>query len=231
MALVLAGGTGSRMGHPKQFIELLGSPALCYVLRAFEEAPEVAQIYVVGDRGRIENLAEEAGISKYAGCASPGETRSLSTKSGLSLVAGLGSETIVLVHDGSRCLVTPSLVGRVVASIRVSDADGTIPALPVSDTVKVAKNGTVLETLDRTKLWAVQTPQAFRLGLIRRVYAGPEERLRAATDDASLIEEAGGRVLLVEGEKTNIKLTTPEDLILAEAILDARRGARKGAGD
>ncbi|HEX2098301.1 MAG TPA: 2-C-methyl-D-erythritol 4-phosphate cytidylyltransferase [Rubrobacteraceae bacterium] len=226
---MLAGGTGSRMGRPKQYIELLGVPALLYALHAFEKAPEVTRIYVVGDRGGVESLVEEVDISKYSGCASPGETRSLSTRSGLSLIANLGPETLVLVHDGSRCLVTSSLVGRVVAAMRVSGTDGVIPALPISDTVKVAKSGTVLKTLDRTKLYTVQTPQAFRLGLLRRAYAGPEERLRAATDDASLIEEAGGRVLVVEGEKTNIKLTTPEDLILAEAILRTRYGVREGA--
>jgi 2-C-methyl-D-erythritol 4-phosphate cytidylyltransferase len=228
VALVLAGGTGSRMGRPKQFIELLGVPALLYALRAFEKAPEVTRICVVGDRGRVEGLAEEGGISKYSGCAPPGESRSLSTRSGLSLVADLGPETLVLIHDGSRCLLTPNLVGRVVASMRVSDANGVVPALPISDTVKVAKDGTVLETLDRTRLYVVQTPQAFRLGLLRRVYAGSEERLRAATDDASLIEEAGGRILVAEGEKTNIKLTVPEDLILAEAILGTRQRVRQG---
>lgn len=106
-------------------------------------------------------------------------------------------------------------------------ADGIVPALPVSDTVKVAKNGTVLETLDRTKLFAAQTPQAFRLGSLREIYAGPEERLQVATDDASLVERAGGRVVVVAGEKTNIKLTSPEDLILAEAILAAREGVRR----
>jgi 2-C-methyl-D-erythritol 4-phosphate cytidylyltransferase len=225
VALVLAGGTGSRMGRPKQFIDLLGVPALLYTLRAFQEAPEVARIYAVGDRARIENLVEEAGISKYAGCALPGESRSLSTCSGLSLLEE-GSETFVLIHDGSRCLITPDLVRRVV-STAVGDpgVDGVVPALPVSDTIKVAENGTVLETLDRAKLHAVQTPQAFRLGLLREVYAGSEERFRAATDDASLVERTGGRVLVVAGEKTNIKLTSPEDLLLAEAILGARAAA------
>ncbi len=226
MALVLAGGTGSRMGRPKQFIELLGSPALLYALRAFEETSEVARIYAVGDRARIEDLVEEAGISKYAGCASPGESRSLSTHSGLSLLEE-SPETVVLVHDGSRCLVTPDLVRRVVAAA-VGDpgADGVVPVVPVPDTIKVVENGAVLETLDRSKLRAVQTPQAFRLGLLRKAYAGSEERLRAATDDASLVESAGGRVLVVAGEKTNIKLTTPEDLILAEAILSTRHEVR-----
>ncbi len=100
-----------------------------------------------------------------------------------------------------------------------------IPALPVSDTIKVAENCSVSQTLDRGKLHAAQTPQAFRLGVLRRIYAAPEKVLRDATDDASLVEDAGGRVTMVAGEKTNIKLTTPEDLILAEAILVAREGA------
>ncbi len=226
MALVLSGGTGSRMGRPKQFIELLDVPALLYTLRAFQEAPEVERVYTVGDRARIEDLVEEAGISKYAGCAPPGESRSLSTRSGLLLLEE-APETVVLVHDGSRCLLTPDLVRRVVAAVVGDpDADGVIPALPVSDTTKVVENGTVLKTLDRAKLYAVQTPQAFRLRSLREAYAASEERLGAATDDASLVEKAGGRVLVVAGEKTNIKLTSPEDLILAEAILRARANAK-----
>jgi 2-C-methyl-D-erythritol 4-phosphate cytidylyltransferase len=229
VALVLSGGTGSRMGRPKQFIELLGVPALLYALRAFQEAPEVGRIYAVGDQCRVENLVEEAGISKYAGCAPPGESRSLSTRSGLLLLEET-PETVILVHDGSRCLVTPDLIRNVVAAVAGDpSADGVIPALPVPDTTKVVENGTIVETLDRTRLYAVQTPQAFRLGVLRKAYAASEERLRAATDDAFLVEKVGGRVLVVAGERTNIKLTSPEDLILAEAILGARAGARAGA--
>ena len=229
VALVLAGGAGSRMGRPKQFIDLLGAPALLHALRAFEETPEVARIYSVGDHARVGELAVESGISKYVGCAPPGESRPLSARNGLRLCEDEEEGTLVLVHDGSRCLVTPGLIARVVAAVLGDPAaDGVVPALPVSDTVKVAENGTVLETLDRTKLHAVQTPQAFRLGLLRVIYAEPEERLRDATDDASLVERAGGHILIVEGEKTNIKLTSPEDLIFAEAILAARWGARHG---
>ncbi len=220
------------MGHPKQFIELLGRPALYHTFRAFEDAPAVDRVYAVGDKVRIEKLAKETGISKYAGCADPGETRSLSTRSGLLLCED-EEEAIVLIHDGSRCLITPGLIGRVVEAAR-GGADGVVPSLPVSDTIKVAETGSVTQTLDRAKLHAAQTPQAFRLGLLRRVYAAPEEVLRAATDDASLVENAGGRVVVVAGEKTNIKLTTPEDLVLAEAILLAREGAdhdeRRGVG-
>ena len=213
------------MGRPKQFIELLGVPALRYTLHAFEEAPEVAAIYAVGDETRIEDLVQQAGISKYAACAAPGEFRSLSTRNGLRL-CGEDPETIVLVHDGSRCLLTPRLIRRVVeAADARSRPDGVVPGVPVSDTIKVAGDGIVSETLDRTNLLAIQTPQAFRLGLLRRLHDLPEEHLRSATDDASLVERDGGRVEVVAGEKTNIKLTSPEDLLFAEAILAAREGA------
>jgi 2-C-methyl-D-erythritol 4-phosphate cytidylyltransferase len=212
------------MGRPKQFIELLGVPALHYTLRAFEETPEVARIYAVGDRQRIESLAQTAGISKYASCTKPGEARSFSTRNGLLLLPE-DPETIVLVHDGSRCLITPDLIKRVIGAAHgVSGPDGVVPGVPVSDTIKVARDGTVTETLDRTNLWAIQTPQAFRLGLLRRLHDSSEAYLRAATDDASLVERNGGRVEVIAGEKTNIKLTSPEDLVFAEAILAAREG-------
>ena len=217
------------MGRPKQFIELLGMPALHYTLQAFEESPEVATIYAVGDRQRIEALVQAAGITKYAACAEPGEARSLSTRNGLHLCAE-DPQTIVLVHDGSRCLVTPGVIKRVIrAAHGASEPDGVIPGVPVSDTIKVAREGNVAETLDRTNLWAVQTPQAFRLGLLRRLHDLPDEVLRAATDDASLVERDGGRVEVVAGEKTNIKLTSPEDLVFAEAILAVREGAAREA--
>lgn len=212
------------MGRPKQFIDLLGKPALYYTMGAFQEAPEINRIYAVGDRASIGRLAYESGISKYVGCAEPGETRALSTRSGLRMCAE-EEETVVLIHDGSRCLVTPDLIGRVVEAARTS-TDGVIPTVPVSDTIKIAENGCVGQTLDRSKLHATQTPQAFRLGLLKEVYAASEDILQFATDDASLIEQEGGRVEIVAGEKTNIKLTSPEDLVLAEAILTSRSGAR-----
>jgi len=208
------------MGRPKQFIDLRGRPALYYTLKAFEDCPAIGRIYAVGDRDRIKDLVYHAGIKKFAGCADPGEARSLSTRSGL-LLCEEDPNTVVLIHDGSRCLVTPALVRRVVAAAS-GDVDGVVPAVPVSDTIKVAENGSVSATLDRAQLRAVQTPQAFRLDTLRKVYAAPEERLRTATADASLVEDAGGCVAVVAGERTNIKLTSPDDLVLAEAILAAR---------
>nr|MBA2535016.1 2-C-methyl-D-erythritol 4-phosphate cytidylyltransferase [Rubrobacter sp.] len=153
------------------------------------------------------------------------EFRSLSTRNGL-LLCEEDPETVVLVHDGSRCLITPDLIRRVVeAASGESWPDGVVPGIPVSDTIKLASDGTVKKTIDRTNLSAVQTPQAFRLGLLRRLHDTPEEYLRAATDDASLLEREGGHIEIVAGEKTNIKLTSPEDLVFAEAILAAREGA------
>jgi 2-C-methyl-D-erythritol 4-phosphate cytidylyltransferase len=214
------------MGRPKQFIDLRGRPAFYYTLKAFEDCPAIGKIYAVGDRARIKELVYRAGIEKFAGCADPGEARSLSTRSGL-LLCDEDPETVVLIHDGSRCLITSDLVGRVVAAAN-GDVDGVVPAVPVSDTIKVAKNGSVSATLDRASLRAVQTPQAFRLDILRKVYTAPEERLRTATDDASLVEDAGGRVAVVAGERTNIKLTSPDDLVLAEAILAARGVGQDG---
>ncbi len=215
------------MGRPKQFLELGGRPALYHTLQAFEDAVSVGRIYAVGAAPRLEALARKAGISKYVRSGKPGEFRQLSTKSGLLLCEG-DPETVVLIHDGSRPLVTPALIDRVAeAALDDSAPDGVVPAMPVSDTVKVERDGEVVKTLDRTELRAVQTPQAFRLGLLRRLHEAPDEYLGAATDDASLVERNGGRVVLVEGERTNIKLTSPEDLVLAEAILAARAGNSK----
>lgn len=226
VALVLAGGLGTRMGRPKQFLELAGKPALQHTLRAFEDASSVDRIYAVGDAPRVGALARAAGISKYAACGEPGDFRQLSTRNGL-LLCEEDPGTVVLVHDGSRCLVAPDLIDRIARVALGEDApDGVVPATPVSDTVKVERDGEVVKTLDRTELRAVQTPQAFRLGLLRRLHEAPEEYLAAATDDASLVERDGGRVVLVGGDKTNIKLTSPEDLVLAEAILAARQSLR-----
>lgn len=233
VAIVLAGGVGSRMGRPKQFIDLLGRPALFHTLDAFEKCPAIEKIYTVGDEAGISTVAREHGVRKYAGCAEPGETRPLSTRSGL-LLCDEDPETIVLIHDGSRCLVTPDLIGRIVEAVE-GGADGAIPALPVSDTIKVANGDSVAKTLDRSELRAVQTPQAFRLGMLRTIFEAHEEVLTGATDDAYLVERAGGEVRLVDGERSNIKLTSPEDVILAEAILvsregrDASDGVRRGS--
>ena len=207
------------MGRPKQFIELRGEPALVHTLRAFEKVEEISRIYTVGDGGEIPALARRAGVGKFAGCASPGSSRSRSALNGIRLIDA-PPDTLVLIHDGSRCLVSPALIRRVVEASPRTDC--VIPALPVSDTVKVVEEDRVVKTLDRSELYAVQTPQAFRLSMLRRIYEHHAGVLDVATDDASLVELEGGVVRVVKGEKTNLKLTSPEDLILAEAILKAK---------
>jgi len=206
------------MGRYKQFIELQGKPALSYPLRAFESAPGVSGIYTVGDEPGISEMVRQMVLKKYAGCAKPGSSRSRSALNGVRLIDE-PPETPVLIHDGSRCLVTPSLIQCVIDAFY--GADCVIPALPASDTVKVVREGVVAKTLDRSELFSVQTPQAFRLGTLRRVYERHAGSLDSATDDASLVEMEGGTVKVVAGEKTNVKLTSPEDLVLAGAMLAA----------
>ena len=145
-----------------------------------------------------------------------GEHRSLSVRAALRAVAG----DPVVVHDAARPLVTPDLVERVLAAL--ADADCAIAAAPVTDTIKEARDGEVLRTLDRSALWAVQTPQAFRREALERALDQPEDVLAAATDDASLVEALGGTVRVVEAPRENLKVTTALDLRVAELLLGER---------
>jgi 2-C-methyl-D-erythritol 4-phosphate cytidylyltransferase len=145
-----------------------------------------------------------------------GAERSLSVKAALRAAAG----DPVIVHDAARPLVTPALVEACLAAL--ADADCAIAAAPVTDTVKEARDGEVIRTLDRTGLWAVQTPQAFRRDALERALDQPAEVLAAATDDASLVEALGGTVRIVEAPRENLKVTTPLDLRVAELLLAER---------
>jgi len=144
-----------------------------------------------------------------------GATRSASVRSGL---AAAGDAAAVVVHDAARPLVEPALFGATLAAL--ADADAAIAAARVPDTVKEAgADGIVVRTLDRSRLWAVQTPQAFRADVLHRALAAGEDVLRQATDDAWLVERAGGRVRVVESPPANFKVTTPHDLAVAESLL------------
>jgi 2-C-methyl-D-erythritol 4-phosphate cytidylyltransferase len=145
-----------------------------------------------------------------------GAQRSLSVKAALRAVAG----GPVVVHDAARPLLTPQLVEDVLAAL--ADADAAIAAAPVTDTIKEGRDGEVLRTLDRSGLWAVQTPQAFRREALERALDQPEDVLAAATDDASLVEALGGTVRIVEAPRENLKVTTPLDLRVAELLLRDR---------
>lgn len=219
VALILAAGSGQRLGadRPKAFVELAGRPMLAWSLDALGSLGGLAQIV----------LALPPGIRGPAGTAAVqgGATRSESVARALA-AAGPGDP--VLVHDAARPLVTTSLAERVIAALGDDpDADGAIAAARVSDTIKRADaGGVVRETLDRAGLWAVQTPQVFRRAALERALDVDGETLAQATDDAWLVERAGGRVRVVECGPENLKVTTPLDLHVAALLLAERGGGR-----
>jgi 2-C-methyl-D-erythritol 4-phosphate cytidylyltransferase len=214
--VIAAAGSGERLGAggPKAFVELAGRPMLEWSLDAFRAATAIGEIVVAAPAGR-EELASEHGVVAVAG----GEHRSESVANALEQCAG----EIVVVHDAARPLVTPGLIDAVVGELAASDdVAGVIAAAPVTDTIKQAGDGGHVErTFDRSGLWAVQTPQAFRAEALREALSDPAS-LPDASDDAMLVERRGGRVLIHSSSPNNIKVTTPLDLRVAELLLRER---------
>jgi 2-C-methyl-D-erythritol 4-phosphate cytidylyltransferase len=219
-AVVAAAGDGRRLGHerPKAFVKLGDRPLLAHAIELLEGHPRVERIVVVVPEGWEEPtalLADELAAGKVAASVAGGPTRALSVAAGLGEVAD--AATAVLVHDAARPFASEALVDRVLSGLE--GADGAVPGIPVSDTVKRVRDGSVAETLQRSELRAVQTPQAFRADALRRAYAGPPDDIADATDCAQLVERTGGRVVVVEGEATNVKITDADDLARAEAAV------------
>jgi 2-C-methyl-D-erythritol 4-phosphate cytidylyltransferase len=214
--VIAAAGSGQRLGAggPKAFVELAGRPMLEWSLEAFRAAATIDEIVVAAPPGKDDAVAER-GVVAVAG----GEHRSESVSNALALCAG----EIVVVHDAARPLVTAGLIDAVVEELAAEEgAAGVIAATPVTDTIKqAAEGGQVERTLDRSGLWAVQTPQAFRARALREALADPDS-LPDATDDAMLIERKGGRILIHSASADNIKVTTPFDLRVAEVLLRER---------
>jgi 2-C-methyl-D-erythritol 4-phosphate cytidylyltransferase len=213
-AILVAAGRGERLGldRPKAFARLGDEPLLAEPLRRLEASPWVDGIVVVAPPGWEEPailLAEEEGCGKVHACVTGGETRSDSVRAGLAEVPA--DALVVLVHDAARPLVSDEVVERVLAPLS-EGWDGVVPGLPVGDTLKrVASDGGVLETVARDGLWAVQTPQAFAAGVLRRAHS-PSNTVLQATDCARLVEAAGGRIRVVEGDPHLIKVTSKADL-------------------
>jgi len=223
IALIVAAGSGERLGvgRPKALVELAGRPMLDWSLQALAASPEIEQVVVALPVGSGLPQVSGEGVIGVEG----GATRSESVRCALE-VAQEGDT--VLVHDAARPLLTPAIVRQVLAALAAdADADAAIAAAPVTDTIKrVADHGGVLETLDRSSLWAVQTPQVFRREALERALAQPAEVLGEATDDAWLVERAGGRVVVASVAAENLKVTTPLDLEIAGELLWRRaRGA------
>jgi 2-C-methyl-D-erythritol 4-phosphate cytidylyltransferase len=230
-AIIVAGGTGERLGLPggKQLADVEGRPALTWSVAAFDASPLVDLVVVVCHPERVDEYrrvaVEPFGPKTPIEFAAGGDTRQASVSNGLALVPD-GVET-VLVHDGARPLVTVELIAETIdALVADPEADGAIVGHPAIDTLKIVDGATIESTPDRARLWAVQTPQTFRAGALRSAYAAARADGFLGTDDASLVERMGGKVLVVEGPRDNIKITVAEDLALVVSALRYRRENR-----
>jgi 2-C-methyl-D-erythritol 4-phosphate cytidylyltransferase len=214
--VIAAAGSGQRLGAggPKAFVELAGKPMLEWSLDAFRAASTIAEIVVAAPPGHDDAVAGW-GVVAVAG----GDHRSESVANALELCG----EELVVVHDAARPLVTPGLIDAMVEELAAEEgAAGLIAATPVTDTIKQAGDeGQVERTLDRSGLWAVQTPQVFRAEALRKALSDPDS-LPEASDDAMLVERQGGRVVVHSTSPGNIKVTTPFDLRVAEVLLRER---------
>jgi 2-C-methyl-D-erythritol 4-phosphate cytidylyltransferase/2-C-methyl-D-erythritol 2,4-cyclodiphosphate synthase len=226
-ALLMAAGRGSRFGAetPKQFLPLLGRPVLRHAAEAVLADGLVDTLLPVSapeDAGRVAAMLDGLPVLPPA---AGGATRQASVRAGLEALAPFAPE-IVLVHDAARPVVPRGTVARLLAALEA--APGAIPARPVSDTLKRAEAGLVVETVPRAGLWRAQTPQAFRFAAL--LAAHREATGAEATDDAALIEAAGGAVAILEGSEDNVKITVPEDLARVEAAMLGRLMPRTGTG-
>jgi 2-C-methyl-D-erythritol 4-phosphate cytidylyltransferase len=217
-AIVVAGGSGSRLGgeRPKAFVKLCGRVLLSHSVELLDDHPAVDRIVLVVPPGWEEPatlLADDLVAGKVAAAVAGGGTRAESVAAGVAEVPD--DADLILVHDAARPFASPELVSRVLEGL--AGADGAVPGLPVTDTVKRVSGGRVAETLDREQLVAVQTPQAFVAQALRSAIAQAGAAGADATDCASLLERAGGSVAVVPGEPGNVKITTAADLAAAEA--------------
>lgn len=224
-AIIAAAGSGERLraGGPKALAEVAGEPMLLWSLRAFAEAESVDAVVVTAPPGHEDEVRGLAGTDA-ARVVTGGATRSESVANGLAALGEEGDppDGIVAIHDAARPLVTPALIDQTVAALgQDAGAAGVIAAVRVADTLKrEAAAGVIAATVSRDGLWAAQTPQVFRVAALREVTG--DAAAGAATDEAMLVERQGWTVLLHEAETANFKVTTPQDLQLAELILRAR---------
>jgi 2-C-methyl-D-erythritol 4-phosphate cytidylyltransferase len=227
IVLIPAAGLGRRMGASvhKQYLSLQGRPVLAHTLSIFEHHPRIDRIYIIAPADQIDycrdDIVTPGGFRKVSGILAGGAERQDSVRLGL-LGCGAEADDIVLIHDGVRPLFDGNCLDRV---LRVIETQGScVVGVPVKDTIKVVQNGCAVETPERGKLWAAQTPQGFRYQKILAAHLAAERQGYYGTDDASLLEWQGEVVPVVEGDYRNIKITTPEDLQIAEVFLNSKEG-------
>ncbi len=216
-AIIVAAGAGKRFGEPKQFAYLRAKPVLEWTLERFEAHPEIgAVVLVLPDEQDLKHYRVR--YAKIIDIVRGGEKRQDSVWQGFRLLAASAPE-VVLVHDGARPLVDADLISRVIAAAR---ADGAaVPVLPLEDTIKEVRGGRVAGTIDRTFLARAQTPQGFRFDVLKKAMDAARRDRFYGTDEAALVERVGLAVTAVAGDPRNIKITTPVDIPIAEALLDA----------
>jgi 2-C-methyl-D-erythritol 4-phosphate cytidylyltransferase len=223
--IIPAAGQGKRMGvgRNKLLLELNGMPVLIHTLLVFESDEECDSIILAihpQDEVEFKTLLKTYHITKVKKIVSGGKERQHSIYNALKTISGNG---IVLVHDAARPFVKKEHIHCLTETAEKYGA--AIIGVPAKDTMKKILDGKVLETVERSSLWAVQTPQAFRMSILLKAYESAEEENYLGTDDASLVERLSAPIKMVEGDYDNIKLTTPEDLFFAEAILKKRKNA------
>lgn len=222
--LIAAAGSGRRMGadRNKLLLSVAGRPVLAWTLEAALACATIRWIGVVGqplDRFAVEALVAAAAPDRPVAWIDGGDSRQDSVRRGLAALPREAEH--VLIHDGARCLVDPDLLERCAAAVRQGQA--VIAATPVSDTIKrVDGAGTILDTPDRRQLWAAQTPQGFAVERLRSAHELAQQEGWSVTDDAALFERLGWPVQVLAAEPSNIKVTTPFDLRIAEAVLSLR---------
>lgn len=221
-AVVPAAGTARRMGGREKLLESLGEmPVLAHTLRALDNCPYITEIVVV-TRGDlivpVGQLCRDCAFSKVTKVVLGGETRTHSVLAGIREVSP--EWELIAIHDGARPLVSAEVLEE--AIVKAASCGAAAPAVPVKDTVKRAAGGVVEETLERASLFAVQTPQVFEAGLIKAALTKALEEGAELTDDCAAVERLGMKVALTRGAYENLKITTVEDLILAEALLEWR---------
>jgi len=221
--IIVAAGKSLRMGPKvdKAFLTLGAKPVLAYSLVAFEKCPDIDEVVVVVRKDRIEaarSMAQMFGCAKVKRVLAGGAKRQVSVNNGLA--AANEDTTIVAVHDGARPCVSPGLISDTIKAAKRYGSG--VAAVPITDTVKFVERGQrVSKTLDRTKLWAAQTPQAFRLDLLLKAFGTVRKKGLTVTDEASAVELVSKEVHLVPAFLTNVKIATPDDLALASALLSA----------
>ncbi len=228
VAVIVAAGRGERMRLEggKQYILLGGKPILAHTLQVFEDCTPIHQVIVVANPEDIKfcrhEIVEKYGLSKVLEVVAGGPKRQDSVYNGLQALPE--GTTTVIIHDGARPLVTPQIIEKAISALK--GWDGVVVGVPATDTIKEVEDERIARTRPRAKLWCAQTPQVFKLKSLLEAHKQAKSDNFYGTDDAILLERMGYRIRMIMGSYENIKITTPEDLIVAEAILKRRQGSR-----